>query len=97
MGEEYWKNYFEMIEDVRRHVRAGDRVIPSDDPRTRTLGYISHLKEWRIPLTTVMHRGYVGERLRPETARERKILQLCKTVTGRAALLMAELPDTVSR
>jgi prolyl-tRNA synthetase len=77
-----WNNLFEMIEDMQKHVLAGDVVVSSDDPMRRVIGFTGPFEVWEIALTTVME----SPRFSNGSSKHRRITKLIRTIPGRAQL-----------
>jgi len=82
MVETTWTDLFSMLEDVRKHVLAGEHVVSCNDPVTRMLGMRSSENVWWISLVSVKSAC-------PSCHREELLFEQFRTREGRQQLLQA--------
>jgi hypothetical protein len=75
-----WPSFFSMLEDIRKHVQAGEQVTLVDDAFRLRLGFRGEASEWDIELASV-------KRAKPSTPEEQRFCELFRTLEGRRQLL----------
>jgi hypothetical protein len=79
-----YTDLFKMIEDVRRAVAAGDRVVNMDNPVSLHLGYQGLTQEWAISLFNVKK---MRSRKSDWTQEQAEAYEQFRTIKGRLELV----------
>jgi hypothetical protein len=85
-SDHFWGNFFEMVEDMHRHILAGETVVCEDSTTRRVIGFASLLHRWEMPLTTaMMSRQHCNGSLK-----HKEMVEMIKTPMSRAELCQLE-------